>query len=72
MNSLSHVDIKQEIANHQTLNEYTEKKSKLEEAQRWVDSISADNKKFQDLETRVISDIEKIKEEMKEWFIYNI
>lgn len=62
LNSLSHVDIKQEIANHQTLNEYTEKKSKLEEAQRWVDSISADNKKFQDLETRVISDIEKIKD----------
>ena len=62
LNSLSHVDIKQEIANHQTLNEYTEKKSKLEEAQRWVDSISADNKKFSDLETRVLSDIEKIKD----------
>tara|TARA_B100001057_G_scaffold408647_1_gene422988 strand:- start:680 stop:2422 length:1743 start_codon:yes stop_codon:yes gene_type:complete len=62
LDALSHVDIKQEIANHQTLNEYTEKKSKLEEAQRWVDSISTDNKKFSDLETRVISDIEKIKD----------
>ena len=62
LESLAHVDIKQEIANHQLLNEYTEKKSKLEEAQRWVDSISTDNKKFSDLETRVLSDIEKIKD----------
>lgn len=60
--SLSHVDIKQEIANHQLLNEYTENKSKLDSANSWVDSISADNKKLNDLETRVRSDIEKIKD----------
>jgi len=62
LEALSHVDIKQEIANHQLLNEFTEKKSKLDEAQRWVDSINTDNQKFSDLETRVISDIEKIKD----------
>jgi len=62
LEALSHVDIKQEIANHQLLNEYNEKKSKLDEAQRWVDSINTDNQKFSDLETRVISDIEKIKD----------
>ena len=56
--SLSHVDIKQEIANHQTLKEYNEKKSKLDETNRWIDSINADNKKPSDLETRVRSDIE--------------
>ena len=62
LNALSHVDIKQEIANHQLLNDYIEKKSKLDEANRWVDSITIDNQKFSDLETRVISDIEKIKD----------
>ena len=62
LEALSHVDIKQEIANHQLLNEFTEKKSKLDEAQRWVDSITVDNQKFSELETRVISDIEKIKD----------
>ena len=60
--SLSHVDIKQEIANHQLLNEYTENKSKLDSANSWIDSISADNKKLNDLEKRVRSDIEKIKD----------
>ena len=60
--SLSHVDIKQEIANHQLLNEYTEKKSKLDSANSWIESINADNKKLSDLETRVRSDIEKIKD----------
>jgi len=62
LDALSHVDIKQEIANHQLLNDYIEKKSKLDEANRWVDSITVDNQKFSDLETRVISDIEKIKD----------
>jgi len=62
LEALSHVDIKQEIANHQLLNEYNENKSKLDEANRWVDSITVDNEKFSDLETRVISDIEKIKD----------
>ena len=62
LDALSHVDIKNEIANHQLLNEYVEKKSKLDEAQRWVESINADNKKFSDLEVRVVSDIEKIKD----------
>jgi DNA repair exonuclease SbcCD ATPase subunit len=60
--SLSHVDIKQEIANHQLLNEYTENKSKLDSANSWIDSISEDNKKLNDLEKRVRSDIEKIKD----------
>lgn len=60
--SLSHVDIKQEIANHQSLKEYNEKKSKLDETNRWIDSVNADNKKLSDLETRVRSDIEKIKD----------
>ena len=60
--SLSHVDIKQEIANHQSLKEYNEKKAKLDETNRWIESVNADNKKLSDLETRVRSDIEKIKD----------
>ncbi len=61
-NSLAHVDIKQEIANHQLLKEYNENKSKLDSANSWIESINADNKKLGDLETRVRSDIEKIKD----------
>ena len=60
--SLSHVDIKQEIANHQSLKEYNEKKAKLDETNRWIESINTDNKKLSDLEDRVRSDIEKIKD----------
>ena len=62
LDALSHVDIKQEIANHQLLNAYNDKKTKLDEANRWVTSITADNKKFSDLEVRVVGDIESIKD----------
>ena len=54
--------IKQEIANHQSIKEYNEKKAKLDETNRWIESVNADNKKLSDLETRVRSDIEKIKD----------
>ncbi len=61
LDSLSHVDIKQEIANHQLLKEYTEKKSKLDETNRWIDSINGDNEKLSKLIDRVELDIENLK-----------
>ena len=61
LDSLSHVDIKQEIANHQLLKEYTEKKSKLDETNRWIDSINSDNEKLSKLIDRVELDIENLK-----------
>ena len=61
LDSLSHVDIKQEIANHQLLKEYTEKKSKLDETNRWIDSINTDNDKLDKLINRVELDIENLK-----------
>ena len=61
LDSLSHVDIKQEIANHQLLKEYTEKKSKLDETNRWINSINTDNEKLSKLVDRVELDIENLK-----------
>ena len=61
LDSLSHVDIKQELANHQLLKEYTEKKSKLDETNRWIDSINSDNEKLSKLIDRVELDIENLK-----------
>ena len=61
LDSLSHVDIKQELANHQLLKEYTEKKSKLDETNRWIDSINGDNEKLSKLIDRVELDIENLK-----------
>ena len=61
LDSLSHVDIKQELANHQLLKEYTEKKSKLNETNRWIDSINSDNEKLSKLIDRVELDIENLK-----------
>lgn len=43
--SLSHVDIEQELQQHALLAEYTEKKSRLDEALRWIASIESDNAK---------------------------
>ena len=61
LDSLSHVDIKQELANHQLLKEYTEKKSKLDETNRWINSINTDNEKLSKLIDRVELDIENLK-----------
>jgi DNA repair exonuclease SbcCD ATPase subunit len=46
LDGLSHVDIKVEIDNHALLVEYNEKKSKLDETNKWIQSISSENERL--------------------------
>ena len=55
---LDHIDIEAEIDAHKCLDQFNEKKKKIEEAQRWMASIDADNIKQQ-------KTIEKLEDEIK-------
>ena len=58
LDALTHIDIDTEIKNHTFIAEYNEKKTRLDEAVRWISSINADDAK----QEKVIS---KLKNEIK-------
>ena len=62
LEALSHIDIEQELSNHAKLVEYNEKKSKLDEASRWISSIETDNTKQEKLKAKLDAEIISIKE----------
>jgi DNA repair exonuclease SbcCD ATPase subunit len=58
LDSLSHIDIKNELEQHALLVTYNEQSTKLTEAKRWITSIEADDEKQESL-------ISKLKNEIK-------
>ena len=62
IDALAHVDIDLELANHQELSDYNNKKSQLEEANKWIKSIEQDNKKQEKLVTKLEKEIQDLKD----------
>jgi DNA repair exonuclease SbcCD ATPase subunit len=62
IDSLAHVDIDLELANHQELSNYNKKKSQLDEANKWIKSIEQDNKKQEKLVTKLKKEIQDLKD----------
>ena len=60
--NLSHVDIEAELESHAQLTEYTEKKNRLDEAVRWINSIEADDKKQKKTIAKLEEEIQLLKE----------
>ena len=64
IDALAHVDIDAELSNHKLLNEYNEKKSRVDEANKWIASIQKDNVKQEKLVDKLkkeIADLEDCK-----------
>jgi DNA repair exonuclease SbcCD ATPase subunit len=59
---LSHINIEQELENHASIAEYNEKKQRLDEAVRWLDSINKDSEKQQTLIEKLDKEIVLLKE----------
>lgn len=59
---LDHIDIEAEIDAHKCLDQFNEKKKKIEEAQRWMASIDADNIKQQKTIEKLEAEIKLLKE----------
>ena len=62
ISQLSHINIEQELENHSSITEYNEKKQRLDEAVRWLDSINKDSKKQQTLIEKLDKEIVLLKE----------
>ena len=62
IDQLSHINIEQELENHSSIAEYNEKKQRLDEAVRWLDSIKKDSKKQQTLIEKLDKEIVLLKE----------
>lgn len=62
IDQLSHIDIEKELKNHASIVEYNEKKQRLDEAVRWLDSINKDSKKQQTLIEKLDKEIVLLKE----------
>ena len=62
IDALAHVDIDLELAKHQELSDYNNKKSQLDEANKWINSIEQDNKKQEKLVTKLEKEIQDLKE----------
>ena len=60
--ALSHIDIDSEIKNHALLAEYNEKKTRLDEANRWITSINADDAKQEKLIEKLEAEIKMLQE----------
>ena len=62
LDSLSHVDIQTELANHTQLVEYNEKMSKINEATRWINNIETDNERQEKLLSKLETEITSLRE----------
>lgn len=62
LDALSHIDIDEEIKNQSLLSEYNEKKTRLDEAVRWINSIEADDKKQEKVISKLENEIKLLKE----------
>lgn len=62
LDALSHIDIDSEINNHALLAEYNEKKTRLDEANRWIDSIKSDDVKQEKLIEKLEAEIKMLQE----------
>ena len=59
--SLSHVNIEDELSAHAKLAEYNDAQSKITEAKRWITSIQTDNTKQEKLKKKLEKEIEDLK-----------
>ena len=62
INVLDKVDIEAELKNHKHLAEYLKKKSQLDEANRWINSIESDDKKQEKVISKLENEIKLLKE----------
>ena len=62
LDALSHIDIEQELANHAQLVEYNEKKTRLDEANRWITSINTDDAKQEKTIEKLEKEIQMLKD----------
>ena len=62
IDQLSHVDIEKELADHSAISEYQEKKTRLDEAVRWINSIESDDKKQEKVISKLENEIKLLKE----------
>ena len=62
LDSLSHIDIDEEIKNHTLILEYNEKKTRLDEATRWINSINTDDTKQEKVIAKLKNEIKLLKE----------
>ena len=62
LRALEHIDIDAELQAHVAFAEFNEKKSKLDEANRWIASIESDNTKQNKLITKLDKEISMLKE----------
>lgn len=58
--NLAHVDIDQELAGHKGLGEYHDRKTKINEANRWIKSIQQDNSKLEKLQSKLEKEIDDL------------
>jgi DNA repair exonuclease SbcCD ATPase subunit len=57
IDSLSHVDIDQELVNHRALDEYHNRKKAIDEANKWIKLIQQDNTKLEKLSEKIHKEI---------------
>ena len=62
LDALSHIDIDEEIKNHALITEFNEKKTRLDEAVRWINSIESDDKKQEKVISKLENEIKLLKE----------
>ena len=62
LNSLSHINIDEEIKNHTLTLEYNEKKNRLDEAVRWINNLNTDDAKQEKVITKLKNEIKLLKE----------
>ena len=62
INVLDKVDIDAELQKHKLLAEYLTKKSQLDEAERWINSIESDDKKQEKVISKLENEIKLLKE----------
>jgi DNA repair exonuclease SbcCD ATPase subunit len=62
LDALTHIDIDAEIKNHTFIAEYNEKKTRLDEALRWINSIESDDKKQEKVISKLENEIKLLKE----------
>ena len=62
IDQLSHINIEKELADHSAIFEYQEKKTRLDEAVRWINSIESDDKKQEKVISKLENEIKLLKE----------
>ena len=62
LDALSHIDIDKEIQNHALIAEFNEKKTRLDDALRWMNNINADDAKQEKVISKLKNEIKLLKE----------